>query len=162
MIRTYSRLAVVLVSLSPLLCAFTSIEDECRRHPVDLPYRAIISIRATGDIVIGSDFPVSYYPPGFEQRIEVTLQKALGQADVIFGNFEGALTTRNRSPKIDSGSPHVYAFRMPPRFAPMLRRSGFNILNVANNHSYDFGEKGFNDTLTWLAQAGIGTIGELD
>lgn len=162
--RTNSRLAelLLLLSMIPLLSAFASIEGECRRDPAGLPDGAIISIRAVGDIVIGSNFPVSNYPPGFEQRVEATLRQTLGQADVIFGNLEGALTTYNRSSKIRSKSPYLFAFRMPPRFASMLRRSGFDILNIANNHSYDFGERGFNDTLTWLAQAGIETVGELD
>src|SRR3990172_7106651 len=142
--------------------AFSDATDECHREPFGLRDAEIISIRATGDIVIGTDFPVSHYPPGFEARLENTLRTTLGQADVIFGNFEGALTTHNRSPKLGSGSPYVFAFRMPPHFAPLLRRSGFSILNTANNHSYDFGEKGFNDTLAYLAQAGIETIGELD
>lgn len=159
---SYPRRAAVLLSLGLWLCSPASVADECRREPAGLPDAAIVSIRATGDIVIGSDFPVSHYPPGFEQRVEATLRQTLGQADVIFGNFEGALTTHNRSPKLRSGSPYVFAFRMPPHFAPMLRRSGFNILNIANNHSYDFGEKGFNDTLAYFAQAGIETIGELD
>lgn len=156
------RAPVLFTLLWLSLPALSDAPDECHREPDGLRDAEIVSIRATGDIVIGTDFPVSHYPPGFEARLENTLRATLGQADVIFGNFEGALTTHNRSPKLGSGSPYVFAFRMPPHFAPMLRRSGFHILNIANNHSYDFGEKGFNDTIAHLAQAGVETIGELD
>ncbi len=156
------RVPVLLSLLLFSHIALSDATDECHREPFGLREAEIISIRATGDIVIGTDFPVSHYPPGFEARLENTLRTTLGQADVIFGNFEGALTTHNRSPKMGSGSPYVFAFRMPPHFAPLLRRSGFGVLNIANNHSYDFGEKGFNDTLAHLAQAGIETIGEQD
>lgn len=156
--RALALLSLLLLSRP----AFSDALDECHREPAGLRETEIVTIRATGDIVIGTDFPVSHYPPGFEARLENTLRTTLGQADVIFGNFEGALTTHNRSPKLGSGSPYVFAFRMPTHFASMLRRSGFGILNIANNHSYDFGEKGFNDTIAYLAQAGIETIGEQD
>ena len=156
--RALTLLSLLLLSRP----VFSDAPDECHREPAGLRETEIVTIRATGDIVIGTDFPVSHYPPGFEARLENTLRTTLGQADVIFGNFEGALTTHNRSPKLGSGSPYVFAFRMPPHFASMLRRSGFGILNIANNHSYDFGEKGFNDTIAYLAQAGIETIGEQD
>jgi poly-gamma-glutamate synthesis protein (capsule biosynthesis protein) len=51
---------------------------------------------------------------------------------------------------------------MPPRYAALLRREGFNILNVANNHAYDFGESGFRDTLDHLQSAGIAYVGPRD
>lgn len=156
------RAPVLFMLLWFSLPVLSDAPDECHRESTGLRDNDIVTIRATGDIVIGTDFPVSHYPTGFEARLESTLRTTLGQADVIFGNFEGALTTHNRSPKMGSGSPYVFAFRMPPHFAPMLRRSGFGILNIANNHSYDFGEKGFGDTLAHLAQAGIETIGEQD
>jgi poly-gamma-glutamate capsule biosynthesis protein CapA/YwtB (metallophosphatase superfamily) len=162
MLRQLNAFFLLSLLLLFALPARSDAPDECLREPLGLRDSEIVTIRATGDIVIGTDFPVSHYPPGFEARLENTLRGTLGRADVIFGNFEGALTTHNRSPKTGSGSPYVFAFRMPPHFAPLLRRAGFGILNVANNHSYDFGEKGFNDTLAHLAQAGIETIGEQD
>jgi len=155
-LRQYAAALVLLSITAPVLA------DDCRREASGLPDAAVITIRATGDIVIGSDFPVSRYPPGFEQRLESIVRRTLGTADIVFGNFEGALTTHSQSPKMASGSPYVFAFRMPPHFAQMLRRAGFDVLNIANNHSYDFGLKGFHDTQAWLAQAGIETIGEQD
>jgi poly-gamma-glutamate synthesis protein (capsule biosynthesis protein) len=120
-----------------------------------------VTIRAVGDIVLGSDWPASYYPADFDARAEAQMRAALGSADVVFGNFEGALSTHDVSTKKPSGT-SVFAFRMPPRFADLLQRAGFNVLAIANNHTNDFGERGFADTLSHLARAGIQTVGEAD
>lgn len=120
-----------------------------------------VTIKAVGDIVVGSDWPQSHYPPGFDERARTRLRQTLGPADVVFGNFEGALTTHDESTKKPSAGT-VFAFRMPPRFAGLLRDAGFNVLAIANNHTFDFGQRGFADTLTHLARAGVSVVGEAD
>lgn len=122
---------------------------------------AAINIKAVGDIVIGSDWPASHYPAGFEARAAAGLRQVIGRADIIFGNFEGALTTHDVSTKRPNGGT-VFAFRMPPHFAGLLREAGFNVMAIANNHTYDFGERGYADTLTHLARAGMVLVGEND
>ena len=52
-----------------------------------------------------------------------------------------------------------YNFKTDLSFLKTLRSVGFNIATVANNHSYDFGEKGFLDTLQALDKAGIKYVG---
>ena len=113
-----------------------------------------VSIKAVGDIVLGSNWPTSYYPPGFEAQVQTQLKEILGDADAMFGNFEGALTTHAVSTK-NTRSGSMFAFRMPPHFARLLESAGFNVLHISNNHTFDFGETGFNDTITHLADAGI-------
>jgi poly-gamma-glutamate capsule biosynthesis protein CapA/YwtB (metallophosphatase superfamily) len=120
-----------------------------------------VTIRAVGDIVLGTDWPASNYPADFEVRAQAGMRRVLGQADVVFGNLEGALTNHNVSPKKPNGNT-VFAFRMPPRFAGLLRGAGFNVLAIANNHTLDFGERGLADTLTHLSRAEVVVIGETD
>ena len=121
----------------------------------------LVTIRAVGDIVLGSDWPTSHYPPDFEKTAARRLSETLGHADIVFGNFEGTMTTYDVSTKVPHGG-SVFAFRMPPSFAPLLRNAGFNVLHISNNHTYDFGERGFHDTLRYLTEAGIHTVGERD
>lgn len=120
-----------------------------------------VTIKAVGDIVIGSDWPTSVYPPGFNLDLENRLKRVIGPADAVFGNFEGALTTHSVSTKAPNFST-VFAFRMPPSFAQMLKSAGFNVMHIANNHTFDFGQIGYNDTITHLTKAGIATVGETD
>ena len=73
--------------------------------------------------------------------------------DFLMGNLEGAVTTR--------GTPweKTFVFRFHPRVLDPLHRAGFDYLSVVNNHSYDYGEVGFLDTLDHLEASPIATSG---
>jgi poly-gamma-glutamate capsule biosynthesis protein CapA/YwtB (metallophosphatase superfamily) len=75
------------------------------------------------------------------------------RGDVTTGNLEGAVTSRGIRIK------KSYSFRFNPAVLDSLERAGFDYLSITNNHSYDFGETGFMDTITHLARAGIATSG---
>jgi poly-gamma-glutamate capsule biosynthesis protein CapA/YwtB (metallophosphatase superfamily) len=118
-----------------------------------------ITIKAVGDIVLGNNWPSGGWPANFEETAPKQLKAAIGEGDVIFGNFEGALTTHPTSTKVPRGT-SVFAFRMPPRFAQILSGAGFNAMAIANNHTFDFGAVGYADTKKYLAEAGMVLIGE--
>jgi len=120
-----------------------------------------ITLRAVGDLVLGNNWPSGGWPAGYEKAAPLQLKRVLGEADAIFGNFEGALTTHNVSTKTPRGT-SVFAFRMPPHFAALLRDAGFGVIAVANNHTFDFGETGYRDTVKNLADAGILVVGKPD
>lgn len=73
--------------------------------------------------------------------------------DVLFGNLEGPMSATGT----DQGS--IYSFRMDPRNAKVLKEAGFDILSVANNHSFDWGVHAFKDTMRILDESGIAHIG---
>ncbi|MEQ1880329.1 MAG: CapA family protein [Burkholderiales bacterium] len=125
------------------------------------PSANAVTIKAVGDIVLGSDWPENKYPADFETFATNRLGEVLGNADVIFGNFEGTLTTHRVANKIPKPGA-VFAFRMPPHFANVLREAGLGVAHISNNHTYDFGETGFLDTLSNLTTANILTIGDKD
>jgi poly-gamma-glutamate capsule biosynthesis protein CapA/YwtB (metallophosphatase superfamily) len=83
----------------------------------------------------------------------------LAAADLVFGNLEGAITENKASTKryVPGRS---YAFRFPPATARLMKDAHFHAVNVANNHSNDFGQLGFDDTHRQLAAVGIETTGE--
>lgn len=107
-----------------------------------------------GDIVLGNSFLVDDIPASWDRNYFSGVRSVFKDADIQFGNLEGVLTERKDSMKhTDTG--RAFAFSFPPRYAELLRKEGFNILNVANNHAYDFREEGYLDTLHNLKQAGI-------
>jgi len=67
----------------------------------------------------------------------------------IRANLEGTLSTGGSS-KCGPGSTSCFAFHTPPSYARWLRRAGFTIANLANNHAADFGPIGQRQTLTAL------------
>ena len=114
-----------------------------------------------GDIVLGNSFVVEHIPKDWEERYFAGVRSILKRADVAIGNFEGTLTEHEKTSK-NPASGRQYAFRSPPHYAELMYGEGFKILNVANNHAYDFGETGFKDTASNMKRAGIAVAGLRD
>jgi poly-gamma-glutamate capsule biosynthesis protein CapA/YwtB (metallophosphatase superfamily) len=75
------------------------------------------------------------------------------------GNLEGTLSTGGVSKCGPAPSPVCFAFQAPPGNAAGLADAGFDVLNVANNHAYDFGADGQAQTLAALDAAGLAATG---
>lgn len=73
----------------------------------------------------------------------------LNEADVVFGNLESVISDKGHN----VGS--IYSFRADPKSMEGLIYSGFNIVSVANNHSFDYTGKAFSDSLSRLKEAEI-------
>jgi capsule synthesis protein PGA_cap len=81
------------------------------------------------------------------------IRPLLRAGDLVVGNLEGTLGTTG-VPKC-SGGVGCFAFRGSPAWADVLRRAGFTVLNVANNHALDYGADGQRQTLESLRNAGL-------
>ncbi|AFM13624.1 CapA family protein [Turneriella parva] len=127
-------------------------------HAAPKRSESIITIKAVGDIVPGTLYPEKRVPADPYEDIFAPIQQYLSGADILFGNFESTLTDYPKTSK-NTSSKHVFAFRTPPSTAKVLKRAGFGVLSTANNHSGDFGERGFNDTMQNLKDAGILAVG---
>jgi poly-gamma-glutamate capsule biosynthesis protein CapA/YwtB (metallophosphatase superfamily) len=114
-----------------------------------------ITFAAVGDTMLGNSPELPSDPGSYLDPVKGQLQ-----GDVVFGNLEGTLTDVSDSPKC-GGAPSgdCYAFRTPPSYAHDLAAAGFTVMNDANNHSYDFGQEGLEQTLAALHKAGIAQDG---
>jgi hypothetical protein len=74
------------------------------------------------------------------------------RGDVVIGNLEGTLAVGGQS-KCGAASTDCFAFRAPPSYGHLLRQAGFTLMNVANNHAYDYGPEGQRETLATLLAA---------
>lgn len=114
----------------------------------------VVTIAAVGDIVMGS---TPNLPPNggrsFFNGVETDLA-----GDVVLGNLEGTLSTGG-NPKCGAGSTNCYAFQTPPSFAAWLRKAGFTVMNLANNHAFDYGPAGQAQTLAALARQRLAHTG---
>ena len=68
-------------------------------------------------------------------------------------NFECPVTTRGRKIR------KPYNFRMHPRFLSAFASAGIDVVNLANNHIYDYGKAGLFDTISYLDSVGIRHVG---
>jgi poly-gamma-glutamate capsule biosynthesis protein CapA/YwtB (metallophosphatase superfamily) len=114
-----------------------------------------VSIAAVGDTMLGNTPELPPEPATYLDPVKGELK-----GDVVFGNLEGTLTEVGESPKCEGAEPgQCYAFRAPPEYARYLAGAGFTLMSNANNHSYDFGEAGEEETIEALHGAGIEQTG---
>lgn len=118
-----------------------------------------IKIKVVGDIATG-DYTVDGYGIGsitkkngcaypFER-----LGNILDGADLIIGNLEGPL----------AGRAHNEDMRLCglPELADSLKAIGFDVLSIANNHTYDYGSEVFKETVDVCEKAGLQLCGQRD
>ena len=81
------------------------------------------------------------------------VREALRGCDIAFGNLE--------APVSNGGAPadKWINMRMPPALLDGVRDLGLDVLTLANNHMWDFGEEAFFDTLRHLDVAGLHFVG---
>jgi hypothetical protein len=120
--------------------------------------QASITIKAVGDIVPGTNFPNNRLPKN-KQELFQNVKPYLQGADILFGNFESTLTNYPRTAK-DTSRRMVHAFRTPPEYAKLFKEVGFTVMSIANNHSFDFTMKGFEDTYKNLESVGVRAVGK--
>jgi len=77
--------------------------------------------------------------------------------DLMFGNLEFALSERE---KIPGGTDSRCCGAVD--YAASLAQAGVTVLNVANNHSWEFGREAFESTVNAIRSAGIRVVGTPD
>lgn len=123
----------------------------------DLPVQAgeqVVSIIAVGDILPGRN--VDNPAEAFQN-----VQDWLGSADLTIGNLECALAPLEpASVPTQERTPYTpILLSADPQAAQWLHLAGFDVLNLANNHTLDAGIDGLEQTVRGLETAGIQTTG---
>ena len=115
-----------------------------------------LTLTAVGDIMMGSTGQRIALPPNDGEGLFLEVSEHLRGGDLVFGNLEGALSDGEEGGKCrEDKGPWCFEFRTPTRYARHLKHSGFNVVNIANNHAWDFGPEGIRNTLETLQEAGI-------
>jgi poly-gamma-glutamate synthesis protein (capsule biosynthesis protein) len=81
------------------------------------------------------------------------IKQIVGENDLIIGNLESPLLN-SKAEKQD--------FFGDPIFSEFLKKCGFNIITVANNHILEHGVKGFDETIEILEKMHISVVGHID
>ena len=76
--------------------------------------------------------------------------------DITLANLEGPFTNNDTK----SLGPNNMTFTFDPAMIPVLKRLGFSVFSLANNHSLNFGQKGFTESKKHLDEEGIGYFGD--
>lgn len=113
----------------------------------------VIELIAVGDVMLGRG--VANQPRPF-----AGVEPWLPAADLVLGNLESVIGEGGvpRSAPFDGGS-HPYLLQAPPTAVSVLRRAGFDVLGLANNHALDFGPAALAETVARLQEAGMTAVG---
>jgi poly-gamma-glutamate synthesis protein (capsule biosynthesis protein) len=117
------------------------------------PGAAAAAIVAVGDVMLGRSVETLIDKYGSNYPFQA-LSEILGRAGAVIGNLEGPVNSEHVHTAKDS-----LTFSFSPAASRALAENHFAVLSVANNHTYDFGEKGFEETRRYLEDQSIAAVG---
>lgn len=122
-----------------------------------------ITITAVGDCTIGYDDDFGYnnsfnheYDKNGPDYFFGEVKDIFGKDDLTIANLETTFTEHNvkREKKFN--------FKAPTSYVEILNKASIESVNLANNHSHDYGEKGYIDTIDTLNSASVKYFGNND
>ena len=115
-----------------------------------------LTLSVVGDCTLGTDETFDYdtslnaYYENYGADYFLQNVKDIFSTDnLTIANFEGTLTDS------DEREDKTFAFKAPASYASILTGGSVEAVNTANNHSHDYGDQSFDDTLAALDDAGI-------
>lgn len=115
-----------------------------------------LTLSVVGDCTLGTDETFdydtslnAYYENYGADYFLQNVKDIFSADDLTIANFEGTLTDS------DEREDKTFAFKAPASYASILTGGSVEAVNTANNHSHDYGNQSFDDTLAALDDAGI-------
>lgn len=139
----------------------TAISEEMEKTTKRKNKTVSFTISAVGDCTFGTDenfayegsMPAKYDEVGDFNYFFENVKSVFEADDLTIVNFEGTLTdSTTREDK-------QFAFKADKSYAEILTDGFVEVANLANNHSKDYGEQSYNDTMDALDEAGITNFG---
>ena len=139
----------------------TAISEEMEKTTKRKNKTVSFTISAVGDCTFGKDenfayegsMPAKYDEVGDFNYFFENVKSVFEEDDLTIVNFEGTLTDSTiREDK-------QFAFKADKSYAEILTDGFVEAANLANNHSKDYGEQSYNDTMDALDEAGITNFG---
>ena len=139
----------------------TAISEEMEKTTKRKNKTVSFTISAVGDCTFGTDenfayegsMPAKYDEVGDFNYFFENVKSVFEADDLTIVNFEGTLTdSTTREDK-------QFAFKADKSYAEILTDGFVEAANLANNHSKDYGEQSYNDTMDALDEAGITNFG---
>ena len=109
-----------------------------------------MKIVGVGDIFIAKRLPRSYYE-GYDE-----LCRLINCHDACFGNLETTVHDNEGYPSRFPGGGYAMS---SPIVLKDVKKFGFNILNIANNHALDYSHRGLEATIKHLKAEGLVYVG---
>lgn len=116
----------------------------------------VIVIKAVGDTMLGSYTPKQVLPPRGGDEFVESIGEYLKGADIVICNLEGVFVEKGFRPsKCGGKGRHCFEFGMPTYLTNALKRMGFNVISLNNNHVMDYGRVGYEYTIRLVRSLGM-------
>jgi poly-gamma-glutamate synthesis protein (capsule biosynthesis protein) len=121
-----------------------------QRDTTSIPIDSTVVLRFGGDLLLAG-----YYEAFARDSGALAFQDfdLFHSDDITIVNNECPITSRGFK------VPKPYNFRMRPSYAKVFPEAGIELVNLANNHIFDYGEEGLFDTISYLDSLGVHHIG---
>lgn len=130
-------------------------ENNNKVKVLDNKNETIISF--VGDVSLADNFDIMpYYDSrgkGVYGILDSSIVDIMKSSDIMVANNE--FTVSNRGSKLNK----LYNFRAKPERLNIYKEMGVDLVSIANNHAYDYGEDAFLDTMKYLDEYGINYVG---
>jgi len=121
-----------------------------------------ITISAAGDVTLGRDLSFQYNG-SFDHEFEAqnndygyffrNVKEIFEKDDITIVNLETTLTTATKAAE------KKFRFIADPSYVDIIKEGDIEAVSIANNHTMDYLQQGYDDTLSALDQADIGYFG---
>lgn len=141
--------AVLIISILTIIAISITTVPDSISHVIEEP-KENVSLAVTGDVMFARKMPgvLSSSSSPFKGVSNVT-----SNVDLLLINFENAATTSGNAVKGD------VPLKCSPSYVPLAKANDITIASLANNHAFDYGITGMDDTINNLKKADITPIG---
>ena len=153
-----SEAEVPTVATAPTAATVPATQPETQPEtvPETEPPEEHFTLTFVGDCTLGSNPSNTYAQSGFVRTVGEDYDYPLKNVvdifsadEATFANLEGALTDKGNA------TVKTHVFRGPTAYAQILTRGSVEFVSLANNHSMDYGQVGYDSTVDTLNSAGI-------
>ena len=142
--------------------------DEEVINNVSSENKDVINVSAVGDTLLANGYGFGYHGSldyyieslgvGYDYFLE-KVQSVIGQDDLTISNAENVFSTRGERVNKSWQGNEAFWFRSDPEYAQIYKVGSVEAVNLANNHTLDYGQIAYEDTIAALDTYGITNFG---
>jgi poly-gamma-glutamate synthesis protein (capsule biosynthesis protein) len=146
----FATLIIILIIVSGVAFVFSYLPSNVILGENSLQPGGDVSITVTGDVLFGRKMPSVLSSGESPYRF---VSSVINSSNILLVNFENPATNSGSAVKGD------VPLKCSPEYVPLVKGSNNTVCALANNHAFDYGIDGMNDTINTLNQANITHIG---
>jgi len=141
---------------------FTQPQQQQQQEPLPQPLiqETPVSLISLGDMMFHRGVRTKIKKVGDDIVFSSSTFFLTQKYDIAVANLEGPITNYpSKTVNAEGVAIPGFSFTFPTSTATLLKKSGVDIVSLANNHTDNFGNEGLRQTITYLKNAGVHFFG---